>query len=551
MSGTGSEPEYGGRAGGTLQRSWRAARAVVVWACYLAVAGFVFSLWLYRSRKFHHVSGRWSVESLIEGTGYRPWVYRRLLPEAVDLLRQVIPEGVRAAIGDGAAAHVPGLRVIAERAGGTPFDVFCFLVADFLFLLGFVFVLSRLWRFLYRARGGAALIFPAAACLGLPLLMQRGANYFYDFPVLFFFTAGVYLVARGRFLLFAVLFVLATLNKETSILLVVPLGLHALATEGRRAAVQKVALVSALYGVIRAVMVLAYRGNRGHVVVNELVANVDKIWSARMWFEPGQAAMWVFLLVLILGGLKYQSRLIRDAALIFFPQLALYVAGGRWGEVRVFYEAYPFLFFMAYHNVVRLIDPAQVALDRGLECNRTSAVRDRVVHVALRWYAVFMLGVLAVVGVTRLDALVPSRFQRARKDAPIELKLEELSKRKKEGTRWNAKGNVVMTSAGVNILCPKGTRASAFEISVDTDDEYAVEFWQSGRRVDKFVLLNERREGKGLVIYRRTLSSTAQASGISEIRIRPFLGDGRYSLGHLRLEPVEGRTPTGGGEGAR
>jgi len=71
----------------------------------------------------------------------------------------------------------------------------------FLFLVGFVFVVRRLWAILYRTSSLVENAVPLVALAFLPPFFMEGTHYIYDFPAMAFFALGLLLMLQSRWVL--------------------------------------------------------------------------------------------------------------------------------------------------------------------------------------------------------------------------------------------------------------------------------------------------------------------------------------------------------------
>src|SRR5205823_1133122 len=111
---------------------------------------------------------------------------------------------------------------------------------------------------------------PLASILALSLYYFLPFNFghspFYpcDMPSLLFVTVGLFLIATRRWPAFYVLFVIATLNRETSILLTVVTGLVLFDTDARTTAWKHLAGQVSIWAVLKFALFEVYRNNPVH-----------------------------------------------------------------------------------------------------------------------------------------------------------------------------------------------------------------------------------------------------------------------------------------------
>jgi arabinofuranosyltransferase len=142
-----------------------------------------------------------------------------------------------------------------------------------------------------------------------------------------------------------------------------------------------------------------------------------------------------------------------------------------------------------------------------------------------RWYHIWQLNTGA------LDYLIDADTYRL--PTLVKLRLDQVRRRFQNGAAWNANGVWQMDSSGIEIDL-NGIHANpSIELSLDSDDRYAVEFrhgtWVVGTKViaPSYV--------RGLYNYYRAVPHAAVTRGYDRIRVFPLAG-ANFSLGHLRLK---------------
>lgn len=115
--------------------------------------------------------------------------------------------------------------------------------------------------------------------------------------------------------------------------------------------------------------------------------------------------------------------------------------------------------------------------------------------------------------------------------------IEDLSVPKAPGTPWNAPGNLILPMTGAHIALGRPKQTAQLEISLDNNDKYQLLFMRDLHVLAKMDIEPERIPGKGgLQVYTVDIPPAAQ-DGFDALRIFPYRGDNKYSLGHVRLIP--------------
>jgi hypothetical protein len=187
-------------------------------------------------------------------------------------------------------------------------------------------------------------------------------GYVYDFTTLFLFTLSLLIMSVRRWDAYLLVFALATLNKETSVFLVLIFGLYFFSRLPRRQFLLLSIVQLGLYGVIQAAVRYTYRANPGTAFQWHVASQLEVVEQA-LTTAPATVAFitasLVALAALIMYGWTMKPPLLRAAIWILPFFLLLYAAGGYPGEIRAMLEVYPIL--------ALLIVPPQLLLPpRGL-----------------------------------------------------------------------------------------------------------------------------------------------------------------------------------------
>ncbi|HEX6764805.1 MAG TPA: hypothetical protein VF103_04990, partial [Polyangiaceae bacterium] len=140
-------------------------------------------------------------------------------------------------------------------------------------------------------------------------------------------------------------------------------------------------------------------------------------------------------------------------------------------------------------------------------------------------------GRLAIRSASFVRVNEPAGFRCAPPGDRLIVPLAQVSVRKAERSDWAAFGNVVFQAAGLRVLLAEPSHARAVELSVDSNDRYAILFAR-GSQVEGTKHIEKSRKG-GLAVAKLDVPEAAQKAGFDRIEIVPLEGDGYYSLGHL------------------
>ena len=241
----------------------------------------------------------------------RPYVYRQFVPLAARLISRLTAITVNQAV----------IVVI----------VLCALV--------FTFAAHDLFRLFYPTDPRASRF--ALVMIGLLFLLAAFPRHTYDIPTGMFFTLALVLIRREHLKLYALLFPLICLNRETAFLLTLLFAVYFYRTLDRRSYWLYLMYQGIVYIVIRVVLTWAFANMPGHPFSFRLIENLER-------YASGPFTTQIFLLFLValtfLLVIKWQRApaLMRTAFLVLTPPLVvLYFCFGWSFEVRVFIELLP------------------------------------------------------------------------------------------------------------------------------------------------------------------------------------------------------------------
>ena len=296
---------------------------------------------------------RVSLALYLDGTAYKPFVYRVLTPALVRVAEHTL--------------HVPWLlralpgplpdKLAGWCADATAFPTpTCDDVASYAAVAGaqfFVFLL------LIYAHGLRLFGNPLAALFGLGFafftvnaIELLHLSHVYDFGVLMFVALLLLCLQRGWTVAFTLLLPLAFLTKETLVLyagsfFLVNLGRIGI---GRNLLLFVVQLVS--FAVIHGLVRLHFAGNPGLGHEYYLPEQID-------FFTEQITISWLLLitlgLVLVFYRFPAKDRALRRAGIVILPWFVLFMIGGLQKELRVIFEVLPLLILYAVDSLLRLV----------------------------------------------------------------------------------------------------------------------------------------------------------------------------------------------------
>jgi hypothetical protein len=328
----------------------RIGGSVLRWGLRVAVSLWIVVIY------FHDpgVSGYERAEfgEMVHGQAWRPFVTRALFPAVVRFAAQAVPARIESAIAGSALAT----RIVAwlkwepslYREYLTAFVLTVACVA----LLSLV--LQRLWAAMFRSPAGYGEAFSILGLLGIPAL-YKFYSYIYDLPFLLLYTACLLMIAQRRWVAYFMLFGLACLSKETSVLLILVFAayFYRSAHADRRTYWRFIAFQLLVLVIARAGLGWVFRENPGSMLEFHLLDyNVGLL--SRPW-SLNAVVTWGVLAALVLADYGQKPWLLRVAAAMLIPLLALCLFFGLLDELRDYYEVYVPIALLVGVTVCRLL----------------------------------------------------------------------------------------------------------------------------------------------------------------------------------------------------
>ena len=337
-------------------RAW--IRRSVVIACYVALSVLIFWMWLIDTESDTALNGYYAakVPDMIYGRASKPCVMRTLLPSAVRVTRALISDSAARAM-EGAVFTPRVMRTVSRLGWEREYLVEYLLAAVLMYLslLGFMFALRRLFRALYVASDLLCDSAPVFALLCLPVFFKQGTHFLYDFPTLFFFTLLLLLLYQKRWYWFYPVLLISCVNKETTVLIILVFMLHYFRSMARGVFVAHLGAQMAVCALVKGSLTLIFKTNPGGAWEWRFNQNINFMLLPYSLTYMICAAL---ILAVIFHKWREKPLYLRKASAIMAPLMMLYVMMGVWGEIRVFYEAFPILFLLSFHTVADVLFPA-------------------------------------------------------------------------------------------------------------------------------------------------------------------------------------------------
>lgn len=301
-----------------------------------------------------HQYHRATFPDMLSGTAHKPYVYRQLVPATIRAISSTTPDAFKKAVATWFARKHEELMKLFEWSETHTYEHLLSLIISFFCFLGLAFVLRSAIALFYDFPRFVADVAPILGLVVLPAFF-RYINYVYDPVTLLLTAAAIVTVYRRLHWSYYCLFVIATLNKETSILLIGLFILRELKLLSKPLLVMHVLFQLVLWTSARIFYHTMFAANPGSTVEFHLFDH-----NLNLLFRPGPmvylcvASAIVLTLVLHQWGKK--PKFLRSGLVVTVtPILVLAVFFSYLDELRIYYEAYPFLFLLSLPTIVHAL----------------------------------------------------------------------------------------------------------------------------------------------------------------------------------------------------
>jgi hypothetical protein len=336
---------------------------------YVVASGLVFYLFLNFNGTFGLDQGPGTLHPMIDGTAAKPFVFRTLVPSTIGWVAGQVPgpvkERVRAAF---EANDWLGKFFRIDYS----FEAIVAIIVMYCCYAAVPFVLRKLLRVMLPGPRLLEEVAPAVGMLFLPFLFLYN-HYVYDPATLLLFAVASLLLAQKRFVLFYPVFLLAALNKETSILLLPVFLLAAYRDMKRPLLAAHLASLALLWLAVKAFVSARFASNPGAFLEFHLFDHNLAL------LEHPLALSYALVVTLFFGWLAARNwsakpLLARQGFLVIIgSQAVMALFFGYLDELRQYYEAMPFFFVLAVASARSLFPDTQAGGGAGLDSGGKSA----------------------------------------------------------------------------------------------------------------------------------------------------------------------------------
>lgn len=407
------------------------------------------------------------------------------------------------------------------RAGTVLRELAFLLALDVLSLVG---VRYPSWLFVKDARHANQLLrflCPLSVMLAVLSLDHYGPHYHYDLPSVFLFTLTLAVRRSSRGWAFHVLVFVATLSKETSLLILIP-HLLLLPKPVSRAGVLQGASFVGTWTAARFVSTGTGLFSNDNVATRFIPHNLEAVWQpGRSTFaDPGGVLLLGLAAVSCFGFWERKPPILRSSMSLVAPFLGLFLIGGYWTESRALLELGPPVVIASLHTWWNVARPTRGGAEAGRSLFVT--VVSGYVLVVAAYSASMVRSVEARVAEYARPGLVPRLPLAAVREVPA------------EGSAWDGSESTRPYSRGVVVDLEGETAVAGFTISADGNDGYLVR----GLRGDTLVfsrLVPMAEDEVGMRVRRVSLHGPERRV-VTMLHVIPWSGDGFYGFGGLTLE---------------
>jgi hypothetical protein len=308
-----------------------------------------------------------SPQAMLEGTAFRPYVYRQFIPLLTHIILILTPDALEqyAAASLSEWLNTPksffNTAMSFRHPKGPPAELmeprlypFLVIIAiNYFFLMAYLYTLWLLAKRLFPQMFTAQFLAPVLGALALPPICGRFA-YIYDFPVLFFSAWVTLLMVDRRLPLLCVAVALATLNKETSFYYILLFMLYGYRELPEPVWKRFAAILGAIFLATKIGLAMLYADNAG------MFLETHGLYVQILTSLGGYPVYSLIGLItgFMLFGYRWaeQPRILR-CWLVMLPALVLaWLIFGNKTEYRVFYEIFPCLTLMASFTLARTVN---------------------------------------------------------------------------------------------------------------------------------------------------------------------------------------------------
>lgn len=309
----------------------------------LVVLNSAWILYVYLSLTHLGTFGPAKLSGALEGTIERPYVYRVLVPFLAKVLSPFVSSSLTEKL---SSAPLP-IKIAFEALsdGGYAREASAIFVIMFCSLIGLAYAQKKFIKQL-GMQSNEQVILPLLTQLCI-LPLSIFFAYYYDLPQVFLITLGLGFLQECDWKNYLITLALASLNKETSVVLILVFLIYYLPRLPRKTFVLLLISQTVIYAIIRFGLIYVYRNNPGATVYFTLKNHYEQY----LGYPPSLIFTLIFFLVfgfLILRDWKRKHAFLRASSVMIVFILILFFTSGMPVEFRVFLDALPIIVLLIY-----------------------------------------------------------------------------------------------------------------------------------------------------------------------------------------------------------
>ena len=292
-------------------------------------------------------------EDMVYGKAWKPFVYRTLLPTTVRVISAPVPQVIRTSLSE-MVDETESLKKLFEKVKWEKelfVEYFVAMFLMFLSLWGFAIAVRYLFALFYDTSTLLANLVSILALLGLPTMFQY-TSFLYDFPSLLLYTLGLIFLYRQDWKYFLILYPIACINKETTILLTLIFFIY-YRSKLRTDYFYKLLFIQlTIFAIIKVLLLIIFKSNPGTFVEFHLV---DHNLGLLAGYDLTLAFAVLGMIMLIYYMWKEKPFFIKITLWALAPLLVLTLFLGYLDELRDYYEVYPSVIILISHSIAQIL----------------------------------------------------------------------------------------------------------------------------------------------------------------------------------------------------
>jgi hypothetical protein len=308
-------------------------------------------------------------EEMINGTAHKPFVYRVLVPVIIKSASAAIPQNIKQRIND---YGVKNVKYLTEK--GKNIYLADLLIAAFVWylsIIGFALVMKKILTDVYIVDKRVLYTIILFSVMGITIFF-RYYSYIYDFTYLFLYSLSLYYLSKSKWALYLAAFILTTINKETSILLVMVYFIHYRNKLPKPLFVKLLTAQLAIFIVIKTTINLIFINNPGSIVEFHILNNI-----AMHPFSLSDFIAFVVLVVAVVYDWKNKPIFAKQSLSVFIPLVTLTLFLGLLSEFRDYYEVYPPLIILVVYTIGKILGDGIITLnEKNSFCENKKIIKN-------------------------------------------------------------------------------------------------------------------------------------------------------------------------------